>query len=95
MERNASLSFISPRNGYHPGHSHLFMDMNEEGPWIVEDREGNALTINGSLFSAYYKARALDSKIVDIREVTPSVMDLRLEDGTTINTIRRMTTRKE
>ena len=70
------------------------MDLNEEATWIIEDREGNALTINGSLFSAYYKARALDSKIVDIKEVTPSVMDLRLEDGTTINTIRRTSGRK-
>jgi hypothetical protein len=65
------------------------MEMNQEAAWIIEDRDGNAMTIIGSLFSAYYKARALDSRIVDIREVTPSVMDLRMEDGTTVNTIRK------
>ena len=69
------------------------MDMNEEAAWIIEDRDGNAMTINGSLFSAYYKARALDPEIMDIRQVTPSVMELRSEEGTTVNTIRRTTAR--
>jgi hypothetical protein len=87
------LSLHSPRNGYHPGYGQRIMDMNEEAAWTIEDREGNAMTINGILFSAYYKARALDSRIVDIMEVTPSVMDLRAEDGTIINTIRKATTR--
>ena len=67
--------------------------MNEEAAWTIEDRDGNAMTIDGSLFSAYYKARALDPEIVDIREVTPSVMELRSEEGTAVNTIRKATAR--
>ena len=67
------------------------MEMDEVAEWVIEDREGNSLTVRGSLFQAYYKARALDSRISDFREVTPSLMDLRTVDGTTINTIRRAT----
>lgn len=65
------------------------MDWDKLGVWIIEDLEGNSLTITETLFFAYYRARSLDMTIEDIREIYPALFELVDAGGAVVNTIKK------
>ncbi len=67
------------------------MDWAELATWKIMDRGGKWLTVDGSLFTAYCKAKALVRRVAGMWKVTPSEYDLVNKRGMIINTIRKIT----
>jgi uncharacterized cupin superfamily protein len=66
------------------------MDWAELATWKIMDTVGKWLTVDGSLFMAYCKAKTLDRRVAGMWEVTPSEYEIVNERGMIINMIRKV-----